>query len=788
MKYKMLLSASCAAMVALSTVATAQAQSESADSEDSVHVLEGVIVTATRRAEKLSEVPISMSVFGSSDIDQTGIRELSELSGYTPNVTISGHNDFRSVITIRGVGSASRNIGFDSRVGVYVDGVYMGQSPAVNQELLDLERVEVLRGPQGMLFGKNTVAGAISLVTKKPTDEFYGKVSASLGNFNSREIQGLLNVPLAENLAAKISVSKTDRDGYIKNITTGNDLDSKDVLAYRAQLRYNPTDQFEINFAYDGLEADNEILVGEPLTDMLGIMPAQVAPEPRRVAFDFDPHEDRKVSGSTLDAEYKFENGFTVKSITGYRDTDAFYTNATDYSPVSIVFVEYGDKFEQFTQEFQLISPADGKLSYMAGLYYYKQDANTQRDVVLGDSFNSGFVAPVVAPSVAPLLGLDPNNLTAEQLALIASLVGFGPAGSRVYNQGQVETESFAGYVNGSYDLTDRWKLGFGGRYSVEDKDVNWLLDGRLSGVLNIGSTNYNPATPAIAPTPLVNSRQDKFFSPAISLSYALNANTNAYAKYSSGYKSGGFNLDYINSNELAANSGLEFDKETVDSYEIGLKSTLLNGRMMLNLAAFQSEYDDYQVNQFVDLGGGRTSIRITNAAKVITKGIEADFNLRATEDLFLQGTLGILNAEYDSFPGGGTGGADASGKQLPGAPELTASLGGVYTRDVPALRSSLLARLDVTYMSGQFTTSDNIKSANLALGGSVPFGYIDEMSQLSGRIGLISDNDRFEAYLWGRNLTDEDGIVDDFRDFFGTIVNHPNIGRTYGIELVVNF
>lgn len=788
MKYKMLLSASCAAMLAFGMATPAQAQAEATDSEDSVHVLDGVIVTATRRAEKLSEVPISMSVFGSGDIDQTGIRELSELSGYTPNVTISGHNDFRSVITIRGVGSASRNIGFDSRVGVYVDGVYMGQSPAVNQELLDLERVEVLRGPQGMLFGKNTVAGAISLVTKKPTDEFYGKASASLGNYNSREIQGLLNVPLAENLAAKISVSKTDRDGYIKNITTGNDLDSKDVLAYRAQLRYNPTDQFEINFSYDGLEADNEILVGEPLTDMLGVMPAQVAPKPREVAFDFDPHEDRKVSGAMLDAEYEFENGFTVKSITGYRDTDAFYTNATDYSPVSVVFVEYGDKFEQFTQEFQLISPAEGKLTYMAGLYYYNQDAKTQRDVVLGDSFNSAFVGPVVAPSVAPLLGLDPNNLTDDQLALIAAMVGFGPAGSRVYNQGLVETESFAVYLNGSYDLTDRWKLGFGGRYSVEDKNVDWLLDGRLSGVLNIGSTNYNPATPDIAPAPLVNSRQDKFFSPAISLSYALNANTNAYAKYSSGYKSGGFNLDYINRNELAANSGLEFDKETVDSYEIGLKSTLLNGRMMLNLAAFQSEYSDYQVNQFVDLGGGRTSIRITNAAKVITKGIEADFNLQATDNLFLQGTLGVLNAEYDSFPGGGTGGADASGKQLPGAPELTASFGGVYTRDVPALRSSLLARLDVTYMSGQFTTSDNIKSANLAFGGSVPFGYIDEMSQLSGRIGLITDNDRFEAYLWGRNLTDEDGIVDDFRDFFGTIVNHPNIGRTYGVELVVNF
>ncbi len=162
------------------------------------------------------------------------------------------------------MGSNSRNIGFDSRVGVYVDGVYMGQSPAVNQELLDLERVEVLRGPQGMLFGKNTVAGAVSLVTKKPEDRFFGKASANLGNYNLRTFQGMLNVPISDKVAAKVSVSKTDRDGYIDNITTGNKLDSKDVLAYRAQMRIQPSDQLDINLAVDGLKADNKILAGEP--------------------------------------------------------------------------------------------------------------------------------------------------------------------------------------------------------------------------------------------------------------------------------------------------------------------------------------------------------------------------------------------------------------------------------------------------------------------------------------------------------------------------------------------
>ena len=802
MTSRILSGASCLILSALAPWATAQAQTEPEDSaplavtdgtaaeasEDDVKVYEGIIVTATRRAEKLSEVPIAMSVFGDKDIDQTSIRELAEMSEYIPNVSISGHNDFRSVITIRGVGSNSRNIGFDSRVGVYVDGVYMGQSPAVNQELLDLERVEVLRGPQGMLFGKNTVAGAVSLVTKKPADTFSAEVSANVGNYNLREFKGMVNLPLAENVAAKLSISKTDRDGYIDNITTGNELDTKDVLAYRGQLRITPSDKFEINLAYDGLSADNKILVGEPVTDPFGVMTVPWAPEPRKVAFDFDPKEERDVSGAMADLTYKFDNGFTAKSITGYRDTDAFYTNATDYAPISMISIEYSDEFKQLSQEFQLISPSDQALTWMMGLYYYNQDADTVRDVFLGEDFLAGFIAPVVAPSVAPLLGMDPANLSESDLALISAVVGFGPPGSKVTNNGSVETESIAAYFNGSYDFNDKWTLGFGLRYSVEDKDVNWLLDGRNSGVFYIGSTNVAPGDTTTVPTPLVNDRRDTFLSPAVSLSYAVTDQSNLYVKYSSGYKSGGFNLDYINEDELAANSGLEFGKETVNAYEIGLKNEFMDGRFTLNLAGFYSAYDNYQVNQFVDLGGGRTSIRITNAASVITQGIEAEFNLQATDNFSLQGSAGYLDATFDSFPGGGTAGSDASGKELVNAPKWTAALGGVYTRDIPALGAQLLTRLDVTYSDGYYTTVDNIKSVTLPSTQTVPYGYIDSMTLVNGRIGLIGDGGRFEAYLWGRNLTDEDGLIDDFRDFFGTLVNHPNIGRTYGVELVAKF
>lgn len=744
-----------------------------------------VIVTATKRNERLSDVPIAISVFNAAEIDQTGVRELSQLTGYIPNVQVSGHNDFRAAIMIRGVGSNSRNIGFDSRVGVYVDGVYMGQSPSVNQELLDLARVEVLRGPQGMLFGKNTVAGAISLVTTKPTDEFSAELSATFGNYNHSEIRGMINLPLGEKAAVKLSAAKTNTDGYILNTVTNNMLDSKDVFAYRAQLRITPSDRFEINFAFDALTADNKILVGEPSTDYLGIAPITIAPQPRVVAFAMDPRENRDIYGATLNLEYKMANDFILRSITGYRDTDAAYTNETDYSPIPIISIAYNDIFKQTTQEFQVISPRISKLTYMGGLYFYAQTAQTSRDVILGSSFHEGFIAPAVAPSVAPLLGLDKNNLSAADLALISAVVGFGPEGSKVFNNGTVDTESFAAYVNGGYDFSEQWKIGFGARYSTETKSVNWLLDGRNSGVFGIGSTNRDSAG---VPRPMINERTDEYLSPALSLSYKTTGGTNIYAKYSTGYKSGGFNLDYINANELAANAGLEFDKETVRSTEIGLKGKYFDRRLTLNLAAFTADYDDYQVNQFVDLGGGRTSIRITNAAKVKTKGIEAEFNFKATDNFTLQGSIGVLDAKFDKFLGGGTAGSDASGKRLTNAPELTATLSGIFTADVSSLNSMLLARADVTYSGDQFTTADNVRTLTLPSRAVVPYGYIGEQTKLNGRIGLISKNAKWEAFIWGQNLTDEKGDLDGFRDFFGTIVNHPQRGKTYGIELVTKF
>jgi iron complex outermembrane receptor protein len=764
---------------------TADTDSEEGTEETPVLVAkEEIVVTATRRERRMVDVPISMSAFSAESIEVTGIREVKELAEFIPNVQVSQANDFRTFVTIRGVGSDSRNIGFDTRVGVYVDGVYMGQSPALNQELLDLERVEVMRGPQGTLFGKNTVAGAMNLVTKKPTDVFEGRVSVDAGNLGFTEFKAFVNTPISDSVSAKFSAVKTERDGYIDNIITGNKLNERDSLAYRAQFRFQPSKRLEINLSGDGLNTERFIILGEPLTDMMAFQPdPHTGGANGIVAFSFDPTEKRDIYGGALDIDYHWDNGNAFKSITGYRSTDINYRNKTDYQPIDIISIDYTDDYSQLTQELQFISNKDRRFDFLAGLYYFGQEANTVRDVNIGLDFITGWITPMYnlgafTPPLPPAPALPPE--------LVAQLLGFGPPGSKVFNNGTVDTTSLAAYFNGTVEIGQTVELGFGARYSVEDKDVNWLLDGRNSGIFFIGSTGDDPMNPS----PLIDDRRDEFLAPSFSLTVGLGENTNLYARYAAGFKSGGYNLDYINADELAANPTQEFDKETANSFDLGFKGNVWNNRLSFTVAGFYAEYEDYQVNQFADLGGGRTSIRITNAAKVSSKGFEGDFMAIIGNSVTLQGSLGLLDATFDSFPGGGTAGADVSGNKVVFAPEVNAALSFQYYAELSSIRSSFLLRLDATHTSEFFTTPDNVKEVpfNSPYPGTVRFGFLPERTLLHARIGLLTSKQRWEFYLWGRNLTDEIDPVDGIRDFFGTIVEAPSIGRTYGVGIDFNF
>ncbi|MCP3674588.1 MAG: TonB-dependent receptor [Gammaproteobacteria bacterium] len=781
-----------------------------------------VTVTAQKRVERLEEVPISMSVFPQEEIDQTGIQELRELAGQIPNLTISQGTDFGAKILIRGVGSNTRNIAFDSRVGVYLDGVYLGQGPALNQDLVDLEQVEVLRGPQGSLFGKNTIAGAISLVSQKPHDELEGKFTVNAGNYNALEVKGSVNIPFSEALSGKFAFSNRTRDGYITNTfdssmvpttmnvmhpvygllnlplcdqlggtspagcvagpvgantepDTSKKFNNQDTQSWRAQVRLQPNDKLDINIAFDGLSSDRIPMLAIPQTETFGSGLDYVSPDPYEVAYSHNGDETREIFGANMTIDYDMDNGYALRSITSYRETELVYFSDTDASVIDFLTVTYADDYKQKTQEFQLISPDDRAFKYVVGAYFYDQSAFADHDA---DAGNAGF------------------------------FFGIAPGGGAFY-EADVDTSSSAVFMSGSIDFNEQWKLGFGFRYSEETKDLDWALQGAYSGAFMIGST---------ATGGMQSSRTDRQFSPTLSMNYALNDETQLYAKYSTGFKSGGYNLDYIIQTDLDA--GIEFDVETAISYEFGYKANLLENRMSLNIALFSIEYDDYQVNQFFDLGfdpvtGTQlTSIRISNAAKVITDGAEVEMKFRMTDDFTVTGSLGFLDATFDDFPGGysvlsepsdpdsAKESVNAAGNKLPMAADFNATLGLQYYTRIDSLGGDLLMRLDVNHTGDYYTSIENIKSLDISglhgvifsldlphygIPATIDWGYVEANTTMSGRVGLISDG-AWEVYLWGRNLTDENQFIDSTREFFGARQFVPQTPRTYGVEMIYNF
>ncbi|KGE03324.1 TonB-dependent receptor [Pseudohaliea rubra] len=731
-------------------------------------LLEEVVVTAQKRTESLTDVPISIGVMSAEALQKTGVRQLREVAEFVPNLTISSGNDSSTAVRIRGVGTNTRNIGFDTRVGVYVDGVYMGQSLAQNLDILDLDRVEVVRGPQGTQFGRNTVAGAINMITTKPTDEFELELLGEVGNYDSYRVGAIVNLPLSDSLAARVSVIDHARDGLVDNITTGTDHNERDGTTLRGQLAWRG-ERVDVTLAADYTESDRVSFFGEAVTDWSGSVPTTEAPGRFAIANNVDNYEEREIWGTSLNVDVALGD-YSFTSITAYRDNSIDRGQDTDHSSQDLLRVVYPDAYEQLTQEFQLFSPDTGRLKYVAGLYFYREEATSTRRAIVGRDI--GTVFQVLAPPLAPAGPLFENSF----------------AGTF----GAVDTDSWAVYLNGTYELTDRWTLGFGARYTDEQREVDYDLVG---SVIDLGGPQVPTAAVfGVAVGPVVDGLtvlnfQDKQdfddFSPMLSLSYALTENSNVYLKYAEGFKSGGFNVDFVSGDLLA--DGIDFDPETVESWELGIKGESADRSLRYSVSAFYMEFEDYQLNQFIQLSNNTSAITIQNAAKVVSEGLEAELTWYPTAAFMVQGSVGYNNAEFDAFPNGGSVrnpagvGADLAGNKLPQAPEWSSALALQYNLPLAGTGGELVTRVDWTYTDEYFTTEDNVSVTNP--GSSIPWGKIDSYSLVNGRVGFES-GDSWSVYLWGRNLLDEDYSFDWPSDFLGTSANFPGDPRTYGVEV----
>ena len=721
-----------------SAAALAQAQAPAVRAEGAV-VLDAVVVTAQKRAQPLQDVPISMTVLGEETLEKSRIRSLYDIQQLAPNFEAVQSPGF-SVLTVRGVGGGGRNIGWDTRVGVYLDGVYLGQAQALDQSLNDIEQIEILRGPQGHLFGRNTDAGAVSITTRAPSKVFEASVNGGISNYGGYEAGASVSGPISSTVQGKLSVSGESRDGYVTNLFDGSKLQNLARFGTRGQLSFQSGPQLKVDLYADYSKVDQKLLNGEPTTGMFDSpLPGGALPH-RVVNFNTSPYKNSELSGISMTVNYALDGGHKLTAITGYRDTRQDRANDTDYGPLDLLRIQYSDHFKQKSQEIRLASPDRGSLRYVVGLYGLTEDAATDRQAIVGQD----------TAAVVPFPG-----------GVMRPFAAFGiPAGSVIPNSGRIKTETYALFGSLDYEFVQNWTLNLGARYTDEKKDLLYNLEGSKSGGFRIATLNG-----------FTDNRSERKVTPTAGVSYAASKDMNLYAKYSTGFKSGGWNTDFLTVAQVAG--GFKFNTETVKSYEIGVKGKLLDGRMHYDLAAFSSQFDNYQVFQFVNLGK-TSALVLNNAARVDTSGVEASTRLRVSSDLTVGGNVGVLRAVYKSFPDGGGVGVDYSGQRLADTPRLTAGLNVAYGISAPSL-------------GGRFELSgDYFYRGSTVLGGI--FQDLPARNLVNVRLNFASDTGNWSANLWAKNLFNEDYVIARGRDFLGNQFDTRGLPRMFGVTAKYNF
>lgn len=702
--------------------------------------LENIVVNAQKRQQPDLNVPISMTVLDLADLEKARGATLKDIQQLVPSFSMERGAGFNA-LTMRGVGGGGNNIGFDPRVGVYLDGIYMGQAQALNQPLFDIDQIEVLRGPQGYLFGRNTVAGVVNITTRAPTNKLEGDMRGVIGSSGTYESYATVSGPISEKVLGKISLASETRDGFISNIYDDQKLDDLKRLTARGQIFLLPSDKLSIRIAADTSKTKQKVVLGEPVSDLFEL-PLQNSTLPKRtVNFNTTPNETVTLAGGSITTNYTMDSQYVLTAILGYRDTHQEMLLDNDYSANDLLRSSLVDDFKQFSEEIRIGSPNTSRVRYTAGLYHLNETANSDHKATIGSDAGTTLVNhPLISFPV-------PFTVAAGTLP-----------GAVVFYNGKIQTETTAVFGAIDYDIVSALTLNFGARYTHETKKLLFNLDGSQSGNFAIGSlTNYR------------DSRSDNNLSPTVGASYTLSQNQNIYAKYSRGFKSGGWNTDFLSTNAVNKPA---FDTETVNSYELGTKGLLFGGRMRYDLAAYISQFKNFQVSQFVNLGGGATSIELTNAADVASKGIDAGFALRATSQLDIGFKFGLSKAFFKSFSNC-TATADCTGHRLPYAPSFNSALTADYGMRLPKLNGKLDFYGEYSYHGKSFSNVINNPTIH----------RIPSRELVNVRLSYLPDNSHWDFSLWIHNLFDKDTVAMRDRDFLGNLTIHRVEPRVMGFE-----
>jgi iron complex outermembrane receptor protein len=670
------------AFTALLPVAPIAAQTTSAVANEA----EEIIVSARRRDERLIDVPVAVSAYSQVDLERLQAIDLAGIQGTAPNLNIvQGRGSATSAnIFIRGIGQPDALQTFDPAVGVYVDGVYLSRIQGALLSLGDVERIEVLRGPQGTLYGKNTIGGAISIISRKPNlNTLSANVSALYGSYNQILLNGYVSAPLvADKLALSVAAQWDKRDGLVTDPRTDRRYNDRDSLTGRAILRAQPSDRVEVIVSGDYTRQRNALTLGYPTAPLGGVRPIPANPYGEydyQASTSFTGDEGQRLDhwGLSLTANFELSDTLTLSSITAYRKLrpDLFIDIDASQAELGDVFV--GINQEQFSQELQLKWNSD-RLSGVFGLYYLDETISSHQEAYADD-----------------LLGLPFTRLIDDRQ----------------------QTRSYAAFGQATYDLTDKFAVTAGLRYTREDRDYT-----RLTTVATIPAFQgfFPPFSfPSSLPAPFNDDGRATFdaWTPTITLSYKPTPDTLVYANASRGFKSGGFNgrangvADLTQIVDGVPQIVTQFRPETVWTYETGAKGSFMDGRVRLSANAFYSDYNDFQAR----VGGGALGVfPVLNAGKLRIWGLEGEAAVRPTDRWNIRVSAGYLNAEYKEFNDGRrppTFSCNPTGNAItcePAfAPPLTLTLGSDYTIPMGNV-GSLTFGGDGRFVDAHFLSVDN--------------------------------------------------------------------------------
>ena len=732
---------------------------------------EKIVVTSQKRTQSLNEVPVAVSVLNSDQINSAFANNMEGLQSLVPSVSFrKGTTTRNSALTVRGIGTISFSIAAEPSVATVVDGVVLGRSGQAFADLYDVDRIEVLRGPQGTLFGKNASAGVVNITTKDPSYDTTGSVETSFYQDNEYRFKGVISGGLTDDLAASLTVFKGKFDGYIDNVYNNEKVNGYDREGARAVFKYEPEDDLSVKFIAEFYNADDDCCADLEALPSGRNPDSKAAPNSNGIVdgvadIDLDQRKvDHDYESRTIDEHSAFSvqvdktiGDYTYTSITAQRSWDNTEYREGDFTSIAGDSSEpvFGAPFQlhdigaqqwdQFSQEFRVTSNLAGPFNYVAGLFYWNMDSqrNFTRDASCQN--NGGQLDSAMAFYAQ-------NNLSGAELdAALNDLDGYTQGLGVSCNANDIvsatafmstEFNNWAAFADGTYDLSEDLRVLFGIRYT--DDEVSYTHRRVSNDVYGRTGVGVRPAT---LNTDDEGKAEETNVSGRLGMQYDLGDGQMVYGTYSQGYKGPGFNIYY---NFNPDNDSREIAPEESDAYEIGYKYA--SREFVFNMALFRTEIEGFQANNF-DCSDGTCITRLTNAGDVSTQGVEVDFMWAATESLTLTGGVAYIKAEIDEFncPAEVAAGSctDRSGLDVPFSPDLKYSLTADYFIETDHgfnvhINSSYI------YTDEQYSDlPDNVGEFN-------PAALLPDYGILNASVGLSFKDDAFRVSLIAKNLTDE--------------------------------